>query len=103
MTSTNTSQKSIIVQPRVLRTKAAAAYIGVSPWKLREICQQGKLDYFQHGQDTSPWLFSFSDLDAYLGACPSNTKSVVIATSTCGSSNWKSQNLATLLITRTGS
>jgi hypothetical protein len=38
-----------------------------------------------------------------LGACPSNTKSVVIATSTCGSSNWKSQNLATLLITRTGS
>jgi hypothetical protein len=41
--------------------------------------------------------------DQVLGACPSNTKSVVIATSTCGSSNWKSQNLATLLITRTGS
>jgi hypothetical protein len=48
---------------------------------------------------------SFVDIEALksLGACPSNTKSVVIATSTCGSSNWKSQNLATLLITRTGS
>jgi hypothetical protein len=66
MKVTNTSQKFTIVQPRVIRTKAAAAYIGVSPWRLREICQQGKLAYIQHGQDTSPWLFYICELDAYL-------------------------------------
>jgi hypothetical protein len=38
-----------------------------------------------------------------LGACPSNAKSVVMATSACGFRNWKSQHMATQLITRTGS
>jgi hypothetical protein len=33
--------------------------------------------------------------DFALGACPSNAKSAVMATSTCGSRNWKSQHMAT--------
>jgi hypothetical protein len=34
-------------------------------------------------------------INAFLGACPSNAKSAVMATSACGSPKWESQDLAT--------
>ena len=44
---------------------------------------------------TSPAHSAAFDPRLFLGACPSNAKSAVMATSTCGSRNWKSQHMAT--------
>ena len=52
---------------------------------------------------TSPAHTAAFDPRLFLGACPSNAKSAVMATSACGSRNWKSQHMATQLITQTGS
>jgi type I restriction enzyme S subunit len=44
------------------------------------------------------WFFNSSicrEQINYLGACPSNAKSAVMATSACGSPKWESQDLAT--------
>lgn len=50
---------------RLLRTKQAAAYLGVSAWKIRQLAQDGKLAYFA-ADEGSPWRFDLCDLDAYI-------------------------------------
>jgi excisionase family DNA binding protein len=50
---------------RLLRTKQAAAYLGVSAWKLRQLGQTGQLAYIADG-DGSPWRFDLCDLDDYI-------------------------------------
>ena len=53
------------VEPRALKTNDAAAYIGVSPWKLRNLVQSGEISYIA-GDGTSPWLFDKQELDQWI-------------------------------------
>jgi excisionase family DNA binding protein len=50
---------------RLLRTKEAAEYLSVSPWKLRRLIQDGRLPVVQDG-DGSPFLLDVRDLDSYI-------------------------------------
>jgi excisionase family DNA binding protein len=52
---------------RLLRTRAAAAYLGVSPWKIRRLVQDGHLPYVSDS-DRSGWRFDVHDLDRYVEA-----------------------------------
>jgi excisionase family DNA binding protein len=57
------------VQPhlpkRLLRTKEAARYLGMSPGKLRRLTQCGDLPIIQH-DERSPWLYDLHDLDNHI-------------------------------------
>ena len=53
------------VEPRVLKTNDAAAYLSISPWKLRNLVQSGEMPYIS-GEGTSPWLFDKQDLDHWV-------------------------------------
>ncbi len=53
------------VEPRVLKTNDAAAYLGISAWKLRNLVQSGEISYVA-GDGTSPWLFDKPDLDHWI-------------------------------------
>jgi excisionase family DNA binding protein len=50
---------------RLLRTKEAAQYLGMSPGKLRRLTQCGDLPIIQHDQG-SPWLYDLLDLDSHI-------------------------------------
>jgi len=50
-----TMSESTIITPRLLKTRDAARYLGVSAWKLRNIVQAGELACIV-GDGTSPWL-----------------------------------------------
>ena len=50
---------------RLLRTKEAARYLGMSPGKLRHLTQCGELPIIQHDEH-SPWLYDLHDLDAHI-------------------------------------
>jgi excisionase family DNA binding protein len=50
---------------RLLRTKQAATYLGVSAWKLRQLVWSGQLAYIA-ASDASPWRFDLCDLDDYI-------------------------------------
>ncbi len=53
------------VTPRMMRTKVAARYAGMSAWKIKKLIHEGKLRIFVDG-DRSPWLVDRHDLDAYI-------------------------------------
>jgi len=53
------------VTPRILKTKHAAHYVGISGWKLRNLVQAGEIPYIP-GEGTSPWLFDKKDLDNWI-------------------------------------
>jgi excisionase family DNA binding protein len=57
------------MENKVLKTKEAARYIGVSPWKLRKLVHEGRLAYLSDGDNTSALRFLVEDLDGYLGRC----------------------------------
>jgi excisionase family DNA binding protein len=59
------SQGTESVSPRVLKTKAAASYLGISTWKLRNLVQSGEIRYIP-GDATSPWLFDKQELDQWI-------------------------------------
>ena len=59
------SKRSECVEARVLKTKDAAAYLGISDWKLRNLVQSGEISYIA-GDGTSPWLFDKQDLDRWI-------------------------------------
>ena len=50
---------------RLLRTKEAAEYLGVSPGKLRRLTQCGELPIIQH-DERAPWLYDLRDLDEHI-------------------------------------
>jgi excisionase family DNA binding protein len=60
-----TLSKNSIPGRRLLRTKEAAAYLGLSPWKLRRLIQVGQLPVVQDA-DGSPFLLDLRDLDGYI-------------------------------------
>jgi hypothetical protein len=57
--------KSGIVTPRLMKTRAAATYLGTSSWKIRRLVQDGQLAYVSDS-DTSGWWFDIRDLDHYI-------------------------------------
>jgi excisionase family DNA binding protein len=56
---------SAVITPRIVKTKQAAHYLGVSAWKLRNLVQAGELACII-GDGTSPWLFDIRDLDDWI-------------------------------------
>ncbi len=54
------------VQPRFLRIRHAAVYLGVAPKAIRALILLGKLSYLQVGRNNSPWLIDKIDLDRYI-------------------------------------
>ncbi len=50
---------------RMLRTKQAADYLGITERKLRRLVWEKKLRVFQEGEGR-PWLFDMRDLDRYI-------------------------------------
>ena len=56
---------STAITPRVMKTRQAARYLGVSAWKLRNLVQSGEIPCIL-GDGTSPWLFDKLDLDAWI-------------------------------------
>ncbi len=55
-------------EPRLLRLKAAANYLSVSPACLRKLTVDGEIAVTRANQNpgtTSPWLFDVRDLDAW--------------------------------------
>ena len=54
-----------ISRRRLLRIKAASEYLSLSPWKLRQLIQDGKLPVVQD-TDGSPFLLDVRDLDGYV-------------------------------------
>ena len=59
------STETLPITKRLLRTKDAAAYLGISPCEIRSLAQGGDLPYIQLAQD-GPWTFDVRDLDAYI-------------------------------------
>jgi excisionase family DNA binding protein len=60
------SPKQPPIASRLVKTKQAADYLAISPWKLRNLVQQGLIPYIEDGGGTSPWRFDIRDLDAYV-------------------------------------
>ncbi len=54
---------------KVMKTREAAKYLAVSPWKLRNLVHAGKLAYISDGDSTSAMRFLVEDLDDYLSRC----------------------------------
>jgi hypothetical protein len=52
--------------PRMLRLKAAAAYLGQTVFAMRGLIQRGELPYVQGGGATSPWTVDKTDLDQFI-------------------------------------
>ena len=57
------------MEAKVLRTKEAAKYLAISPWKLRNLCHAGRIAYISDGDSTSALRFLVADLDGYLNKC----------------------------------
>jgi excisionase family DNA binding protein len=57
--------KSAVHTRRLLRLKAAAEYLSLSPWKLRSLIQAGRLPVVQDSEG-SPFLLDVRDLDGYV-------------------------------------
>jgi hypothetical protein len=55
----------IQIPRRLLRTKEAALYLGMSPGKLRRLTQSGELPIIQHDEH-APWLYDLRDLDTLI-------------------------------------
>jgi len=53
------------ISPRLLRTKQAAVYLGLSVRTIRNLAQQGQLPYVSEGNG-SPWRFDLKDLERYI-------------------------------------
>lgn len=50
---------------RMMKTNAAAAYLAISAWKLRNLVQSGEISFIP-GDGTSPWLFDRQELDRWI-------------------------------------
>ncbi len=61
------TQQNTLPAPRLLRTKQAARYLGMSPWSLRQEVARG-LPFISTGAHTSAWRFDIRDLDRWIEA-----------------------------------
>jgi len=58
-------QHKTSIPKRLFRTKEAAAYLAMSPGKVRRLTQSGALPVIQHDEH-SPWLYDLRDLDDFI-------------------------------------
>ena len=57
----------LLIRPRLLRTKAAARYLGISPAQLRNLAVDGLIPVIRNGEgEHAPFLFDVRDLDTYI-------------------------------------
>jgi excisionase family DNA binding protein len=59
------NQTSTQRSKRLLRTRDAAEYLSLSPWKVRRLIQDGRLPVVQDGEG-APFLLDVRDLDGYI-------------------------------------
>lgn len=64
--TTQQTKSGTLLSPRLVRIKNAAAYLGISTWKLRDLVQQGRLPVLRGEGKYAPWLFDVRDLDAFV-------------------------------------
>jgi excisionase family DNA binding protein len=57
------------MENKVMRTREAAKYLAISPWKLRKLVRKGRVAYISDGDSTSALRFLVADLDKYLSRC----------------------------------
>jgi excisionase family DNA binding protein len=57
--------KNAVTIRRLLRLKAAAEYLSLSPWKVRSLIQAGRLPVVQDSEG-SPFLLDVRDLDNFV-------------------------------------
>lgn len=57
------------MENKVMRTREAAKYLAISPWKLRRLAHEGKVAYISDDDATSALRFLVADLDGYLNKC----------------------------------
>ncbi len=55
----------VTVNPRLLRTRDAATYLGCSSWKIRKLVQDGALPYIP-ASEFGAWWFDITDLDRFV-------------------------------------
>jgi excisionase family DNA binding protein len=55
------------VPKRLLKTKEAAYYLGISTWKIRKLVLDGRLPCLADAA-SGPWRFDIRDLDGYIDA-----------------------------------
>ena len=65
MTTKTSAEPCRQAKRRLLRTKEAATYLGVSAWKLRRLVTNSRLPYV-NDRDGSPWRFDLCDLENYV-------------------------------------
>jgi excisionase family DNA binding protein len=65
MSQTMVFGASALPKKRLLRIKDASEYLSLSPWKLRQLVQCGKLPVVQD-TDGSPFLLDVRDLDGFV-------------------------------------
>lgn len=53
------------VQPRLLKTRDAAVYLGISKDTLTDMARSHELAYIEH-KPGGPWLFDIRDLDKWI-------------------------------------
>jgi excisionase family DNA binding protein len=64
-TRISTPQQGTLRGRRLLRLKAGAEYLSLSPWKVRSLIKSGRLPVVQDGEG-SPFLLDVRDLDGYV-------------------------------------
>jgi excisionase family DNA binding protein len=57
------------MENKVMRTREAAKYLAISPWKLRKLVHEGRIAFISDGDSTSALRFLVDDLDDYLSRC----------------------------------
>lgn len=57
-------------EPRLLDQRAAAQYLGISYWTLRDLCFRGELPLVRIGKRV---LVDVQDLDAYIARCKNHS------------------------------
>lgn len=60
------TQAKAVIAKRLLTTKEAATYLGMSDWSIRQLVHAGKLPVVS-GCEECNWKFDVHDLDEFIG------------------------------------
>lgn len=58
------AQKKVSPGQRMMRVREAAAYLGSSPWKVRQLIADRRIPFVQDGD--GPFLLDIRDLDGFI-------------------------------------
>ena len=61
---TESTQKQSLPKKRMMRVREAAAYLGSSPWKIRQLIADRRIPFMQDGD--GPFLLDVRDLDGFI-------------------------------------